>query len=90
MVEPGFLEQSTNFAVFVPSLQMRSNSTYRYRAEEAERLLLRCVRENPNTPWALLAERELDYGLGIDVRQFTTSLVIMPPGKGEQPSLPKL
>ena len=75
---PGTLDQDTNFAVLVPSTTISSGSIFRHRAEEAERLLLRCVRENPNTPWALLAQRELDYGLGIEVKQFTTHLVVMP------------
>ncbi len=91
MVEPGSIKPKTNFAVFAPSLQLRSSSKYRFRAEEAERLLLRCVRENPNTPWALLAQRELDFALGMEVRQFTTSLVYMKPGSEKRvPTPPKL
>lgn len=90
VLEPGFLGPTTNNLIFVPSLKMRSESGFRRRAEEAERLLTRCVRDNPNTPWALLAQRELDYSLGIGVRQQTLMHVVMPPSPTQQARLPNL
>ncbi len=91
LAEPGFLEPATNYAVLVPSSHLRINSTYRYRADEAKRLLLRCVRQNPNTPWSLLAQRELDYALGLDVRQFKITLAAMTAGNcNKRLPLPKL
>ena len=90
VVKPGFLYKPTNHLIFVPVLEMKSDSNFHRRAEEAERLLMRCVRENPNTPWAWLAQRELDYGLGINVRQHTITFVVMPPSRTGQPRLPKL
>ena len=90
VVEPGFLNEATNHLIFVPALEMKSGSTFHRRAEEAERLLMRCVRDNPATPWAYLAQRELDYGLGINVRQDTLTPVVMPPSRTRQPRLPNL
>ena len=90
VVQPGFLNETTNHLIFGPALEMRADSRFHRRAEEAERLLTRCVRENPNTPWALLAQRELDYGLGIDVRQHTITLFAMPPSTAQRPQFPEL
>jgi hypothetical protein len=90
VVKPGFLDETTNHLILVPSLEMRSDSDFRCRAEEAERLLMRCVRENPNTPWALLAQRELEYGLGINVRQHTLMHVEMPASSTRYTLLPRL
>lgn len=89
-VEPGFLDETTNHVILVPSLEMKSDSRFRRRAEEAERLLTRCVRENPNTPWAWLAQRELDYALGIDVRQHVLMHVEMPLNSTQHAQLPKM
>jgi len=90
VVEPGFLDEATNHVIFVPAGEMKSDSHFRRRAEEAERLLARCVRDNPNTPWALLAQRELDYGLGIDARQYALKRVMMPRSGARQSRPPKL
>ena len=89
-VKPGFLNPTTNHLIFVPAMEMKSRSVFHRRAEEAERLLVRCVHENPNTPWAWLAQRELDYGLGINVRQHTLTPVVMPPSMTRQPHFPRL
>ncbi len=90
VVESGFLDQATNHLIFVPTVQMKSHSSFNRRAEQAERLLIRCIRENPKTPWAWLAQRELDYGLGINVHQHTLELVVMPPSRTAQFSPPRL
>jgi len=63
------LRDDTNGIVCGPSQQMRSNGNYIERADEAERLLMRCVQDHADTPWAYLAERELAHGLGISIQQ---------------------
>ncbi|REK17594.1 MAG: VWA domain-containing protein [Planctomycetota bacterium] len=73
---------------------LRGDTRTRKRADEAERLLTRCLEENPNTPWAYLAQRELDHPFGIDFRQ----VVIPEPrpagggssGSGPRPGPPSL
>jgi len=88
VVQPGFLDETTNHLIFVPTLRMKSDSRFRHRAEEARRLLVRCVRENAGTPWAWLAQRELDYGLGIAVRQYTIGHVVMAASSTGQSVIP--
>ena len=61
------LDGATNRVVFLPSSELRCGSTTRLWVEDAQRLLRRCVEEHSETPWAYLAQRELDYPLGIDV-----------------------
>lgn len=89
VVQPGFLDATTNHLIFVPAVSMKSDSQFRHRAAEAERLLTRCVRENPGTPWAWLAQRELDYGLGISVRQYAIGHVVMAASSDPSPELPE-
>lgn len=48
-------------------------------AEEARRVLKRCVQENPGTPWAMLAQHELQYDLGFRWKETT----ITPPTPGK-------
>lgn len=69
IAKPGGLAPSTNHVRLVHSTQLRSDSSYQARAEEAERLLKLCLSEHRDTPWEMLARRELDYHLGIDVLQ---------------------
>lgn len=73
----GGLRGSTNHVILFPAQELRSS--LQARAEEAERPLRRCVEEHPNTPWALLAERELAYGLGIFPRQMALDAVPVGP-----------
>ena len=63
------LRSSTNGLVIGPSTRMRSSGVYTERAEEARELLTRCLKTHADTPWAYLAERELAYGLGIQIQQ---------------------
>jgi hypothetical protein len=80
-----FLNPETNRIVFHPSSQLKSDRTdVRERALEAERLLKRCVAQNPGTPWAYLAQWELDRPLGLDVEQ-----VVIPPPRGGSPLVPR-
>jgi hypothetical protein len=70
-----FLNPQTNHIDFGPSSQLVStDERIRRQAAEAERLLRRCIEKNPGTPWALLAQWELDRPLGLAVRQ-----VVIPP-----------
>ncbi|HEX3870834.1 MAG TPA: hypothetical protein VHV77_10385, partial [Pirellulales bacterium] len=99
LANAGMLSADTNHIVFHPSTTLKvGNSMAVNRGEEAKRLLLRCMEQNPQTPWAYLAQWELDRPLGLDVEQ----VVIPPPqprpagpaapagGGGGMPSLPNL
>jgi hypothetical protein len=90
VVKPGFLDAMTNHVIFVPAVRRKSGYSFHRRAQEAERLLTRCVRENRNTPWAWLAQPELDYGLRIHVQQHTLTLFVMPESSAQRPHLPTL
>jgi hypothetical protein len=63
------LQSKTNYIELLPSHRLRGKPLAKIRAVEAERLLRRCVEENPNTPWQYLAEWELKHGLGLEVVQ---------------------
>jgi hypothetical protein len=91
--QTGLLNPDTNHLIFEPSPQLKSTDTeVLKRAAEAKRLLQRCADKNPDTPWAYLAQWELDQPLGLAVRQ----AVLSPPrvGGGRSPapvpSLPNL
>jgi hypothetical protein len=92
------LSSHTNHVVLVPSAQLRGDDDVRSQAAAAERLLNRCIKQNLHTPWAYLAQRELDHPLGIDVRQTTLPPpvpvqgggVVVPAGPAPQVNLPQL
>jgi hypothetical protein len=65
----GVLRSTTNRVVLTPAAAFRGDATVQATAGEAERLLRRCMQKNPNTPWAYLAQRELDYPPGVDFQQ---------------------
>ena len=69
LIESGFLDDNSNNLIFLPSRVLKSSADFQARGEESLRLLLRCLQQNPNTPWAYLAQRELDNALGISIRQ---------------------
>ena len=79
------LDGSTNRVVFTPSTELRSGSTGRYWGEDAERLLRRCVEDHADTPWAHLAQRELDYPLGLTLQQ---AVIPKPPPRPVVPARP--
>lgn len=81
----GSLNDATNRIVFVPSTELRSGSTARYWGQDAERLLRRCVEDHAETPWAYLAERELDYPLGVGLQQ---AVIAKPPPRPLVPARP--
>ena len=78
------LQPNANYVVFGPSSELLYPPVTRPLAEESQRLLERCVQKNPNTPWAFLAQRELDNPLGIVVQQ-----QVIPPPPPEPPEPPE-
>lgn len=84
---PKVLAPTTNYMRFAPRSQMRGESYWLQRAHDAEALLQRCVNEHTNTPWAVLAQRELRFGLGVGVQQMSLRLV-RGKGGGGRPNLP--
>lgn len=82
----GALNDATNGLILLPMTDMLSTGEFLDYAEEAKRLLLRCLNQNPDTPWAYLAQRELKHGLGVEARQ----LVFQPVGQMKSTSAPKL
>ncbi|MBS0210147.1 MAG: VWA domain-containing protein [Planctomycetes bacterium] len=80
----GMLNADTNCIRLVPSMNVKSTqSQVLLRVAEAKKLLERCVRQNPGTPWALLAQWELEKPLGLDVNQ-----IVVPPPRPGPPRLP--
>jgi len=65
----GDIEKKTNHWIFKPSRKYASGPASRKLAAEAERLLKRAIDDAPNTPWGLLAQRELSTPMGFDVIQ---------------------
>jgi hypothetical protein len=84
---PYVLHPGTNHVEFDAWPELRLAPTLKQQAEEAERLLRRCVEQNPDTPWAYLAQRELDHGLGIAIGQ---SVIPPPPPKLPTPAVPMM
>ena len=84
---PNALAPTTNYIRFRSRSQMRGESHWLQRAHDAETFLRRCVIEHANTPWEVLAQRELRFGLGVSVQQMSLRLV-RGRGGGGRPSLP--
>ncbi|WP_165074489.1 vWA domain-containing protein [Paludisphaera rhizosphaerae] len=61
---PKFQNSKSNAWRFVPDAQIRYSDKAAAAAKEAQALLQRVVDEHPETPWALLAARELKNPLG--------------------------
>ena len=80
---PQGLNPSTNHVTFQPWTELRLGSMTEPLGAEAERLLRRCIRANPGTPWAYLAQRELEHPFGTSARQ------IVVPRPPPQPSAPR-
>jgi hypothetical protein len=81
----GFLGEETNYVIFHPAAELRTSKEAEGRAVEALRLLTRCVEQNPGTPWAALAEWELNNELGLQVEQIA---IPMPPPAPAAPAAP--
>jgi hypothetical protein len=80
-----FVDQKSNRWKFVPHEKINFGSGTQKQAADAIRLLTRCVDQNPGTPWAILAERELRYPLGFKVEE---AYVAPPPPPPKQPVKP--
>lgn len=86
--QPGNLAPTTNHIVLVASPNSRSGPDFQRRAKEGEMLLRRCVKENRDTPWETLAQRELDFALGVGITE--RALTLQPGGPAPKaPSLPR-
>lgn len=57
-------DPKNNTWTLIPSDEVSVGSQYAKQAERAKMYLSRVVREHPDTPWALLAERELKDPIG--------------------------
>ncbi|HWB14010.1 MAG TPA: vWA domain-containing protein [Pirellulales bacterium] len=62
-----FVDKKSNRWQFKPDKALHYGSQDERMTKEATRLLTRCVQENPGTPWALLAQRELKDPFGFRV-----------------------
>lgn len=94
LAQSGALLDDVNCLTFSPDSHLISGEETEQRAKEAERLLTRCIEKNRNTPWAYLAQRELDHPLGIGYRAYyrkpppPPSPVMFVPRAGGRPSAP--
>ena len=82
------LQPSANYVAFGPAAELRQGPVTQLLADESLRLLQRCVRDNPQTPWAFLAQRELDHPLGIAVQQQVIPTPPPPTPETAQPASP--
>lgn len=62
-----FVDKESNRWEFRPDEQLNFGTASERHATEARRLLERCIAENPDTPWAVLAQRELKHPFGFRV-----------------------
>ncbi len=74
-----FVDLKSNRWLFVPDEQLKFGSSSKKDAQEAKRLLTRCIENNPGTPWEQLAMRELKYPFGFTVQE--TYVAPPPPPK---------
>ena len=77
------LNADTNYVKFAHSKKLMGGPVATQRAALAQRLLQRCIDQNPGTPWAVLAERELRDGFGLQITQ-----QYVPPPRPSGPSGP--
>lgn len=90
------LHSATNSLRLQSSSIIRGGAVSEKRLQVAEKLLRRCIENNPNTPWEVMAKRELQYPVGLDVIQaavpppppVTSTTPSPPPPK--RPTLPSL
>ena len=77
---PKFQDSKSNAWRLVPDKEIRYSDKAAAAAKEAEALLKRVVDEHPETPWALLASRELKNPLGF---KWVEAYVPPPPKRDE-------
>jgi len=90
-IEPkklGNESKEATYVMLIAAPEMRSIAPFTQRAEEAQELLERCVRENQGTPWETLAQRELEFFLGVGAREMALTPEPIGP-ETKQPSLPR-
>ena len=75
--------QQTIPGVIGPSREIHSGSALKKQAAEANEYLTRVVDEHPDTPWAMLASRELASPLGWQWSEVFTN--VNPPPQRTQP-----
>ncbi|HUY32303.1 MAG TPA: hypothetical protein VMV69_05945 [Pirellulales bacterium] len=80
-----FVDKQSNRWQFKPDRKIHFGSQNERMAKEAIRLLTRCVNDNPGTPWAVLAQRELEQPLGFAVDE---AYVAPPPPAPAPPKTP--
>jgi hypothetical protein len=59
-----FTEPKNNTWIIEPANEITAGSLYQKMGDKAKMYLERVVNDHPNTPWALLAKKELDQPLG--------------------------
>ncbi len=69
-----FADPKNNTWILEPSDQISVGSKWQREADSAREFLTRVVEENPGTPWALLAQRELDVPIGWQWKEDFTDL----------------
>lgn len=77
-----FKDEKNNTWILEPSSDVSIGSQYQKMAEKANMYLQRVVKEHPNTPWSLLAERELKQPLGWTWKEEFTNLAPPPRDAG--------
>ncbi|TWT52161.1 vWA domain-containing protein [Allorhodopirellula solitaria] len=75
-----FEEAKNNTWILEPSDEITVGSKWQREADTAKEFLTRVVEDNPGTPWALLAKRELDVPIGWKWKETYTELD--PPREG--------
>lgn len=71
-----FVNRQSNRWSFKPAEKYRAGVASERQAAEAKKLLERCIADNPETPWATLAKRELEDPFGFEI---TERYVASPP-----------
>ena len=64
-----FVDQESNRWEFKPDAKLNFGTSSEREAAEARRLLERCLTEHPDTPWGVLAQRELKHPFGFRVEE---------------------
>jgi hypothetical protein len=88
LCRPGGIPDDVNCLQISPAPRLLLGPITESRAREAERLLKRCLEENPDTPWAYLAQRELDHALGVTHRVWYQEPPPPPPSVPSTPQAP--
>ncbi len=77
-----FKEKKNNTWVLEPSDEISVGSKWQREADTAREFLTRVVDEHPGTPWALLAQRELDVPIGWTWKETFTDTTPRTPRQG--------